>query len=120
MTARRQVAASAVRQVERGIRDLEGHLLWAAEVAGSLQAGQNFASRFGWATTDEREDLASGYTDQRLEDSRQMIDRLAQRSSALQTQYENRWQEVKTRLVLGVLLVVAVIVFASTLLLALN
>ncbi len=120
MTPRRDATAQSGQEVERGIRDLEGHLLWAAEIAGARGAGQDFASRFAWATTAEREDLADAYAEQRLEDSRQMIERVAERARVLQSQYEHRWQHVKSRLVLGALLALAAVVFASTLLLALR
>ena len=120
MTPRRHATAAAPQQVERGIRDLEGHLLWASEIAGSRRAAQHFASRFAWATTDEREDLARVYADQRLEDSHQMIDRIAERANTLQAQYEVRWQQATSRLVLGALLALTGLVFTATLLLALR
>jgi hypothetical protein len=120
VTLRRHTPTETPGHVERGIRDLEAHLLWAAEVAGSRSTAQRFASRFAWATTDEREDLARVYAHQRLEDSHQMIERVADRATTLQAQYDARWRQATSRLVLGMLLTLAAVVFIATLLTALR
>jgi hypothetical protein len=117
---RGQATAQAAHEAEAGIRDLEGHLLWAAQIADARVAAQEFAARCAWATTDERADLARLYADRRLDDSREMTDRIAERARGLQAQYEHRWREVKSRLVLGVLLTVAAVIFTSALLFALR
>jgi hypothetical protein len=120
VTRRRAAGAGAADEAEQGINDLEGHLLWAAEIAGAHGAGEQFASQFDWATTDERDDLARVYAEQRLRDSHQLIERTADRARCLRAQYEHRWQQVQSRLVLIVLLTLVAIIFVATLLCALN
>jgi hypothetical protein len=120
MSPRRRTEAQTTLEAERGIRDLEENLLWAAEMADAPEAAQEFASRFGWTTAAQRKELARAYAAQRLEHSRLMIDRVAERAHLMQTQYERRWQQAKSRLVLGLLLALAAVIFAAELLYALT
>lgn len=116
MTRLRRCADSlATLEAERGVRDLEDDLLWAAEIAHAPGAGQEFAARFGWASPAQRKELARTYAEHRLEHSRQMINRVADRAHALQAQHERRWQRARSRVLLALLLGLAAAIFAAEL-----
>ena len=92
----------------RGLAQVEGYLLWNAEVEEARKHARRFADALPWLTTAQREDVERAYTADRLAASRAALTRIATRSTALRGEYEARYRRLRTRCVAtGVVLVAA-------------
>ncbi|MEV6207978.1 hypothetical protein [Kitasatospora sp. NPDC051914] len=81
------------------LQQLEGYLLWQAELATAQRDAAAFADQFPWLTTGEREEVEEAYARERLQVSRLAVTRIAQRCRELRSEYEERYRHLKSRLV---------------------
>nr|WP_202446789.1 hypothetical protein [Streptomyces sp. SID5468] len=102
---RRFLAREGVRRREcaKGINDVEGYLLWQAEAASAAAGAEVFADRLPWLTSAQREEVVRVYTDDRLELSRAVLERIADRARSLQREYGERYRLLRIRLLGGYL-----------------
>ncbi|MBT2394460.1 hypothetical protein [Streptomyces sp. ISL-100] len=84
---------------DRGLAQLEGYLLWSAEVAEARRHADRFTEQLPWLTTAQREDVERVYTAERLAASRAMLVRVSARGTTLRAEYTERYRQLKTRCV---------------------
>ncbi|MFF3394083.1 hypothetical protein ACFYW1_24505 [Streptomyces sp. NPDC002669] len=90
----------------RGLAQLQGYLLWSAEVEEARRRAARFTDGLPWLTTAQREDVERAYTADRLAAARAALTRIATRSTALRGEYEARYRRLRKRCVAtGVVLV---------------
>ena len=103
-----------------GINQLEGYLLWQAETDRARDSAREFSARLPWLTTAQREEVERAYTQDRLEQSKAYLVRIAARCRELQREYQERYNALRRRLVivfvLGSCLTVALATVLSALL----
>ena len=85
-------------ECSQGLRQLEGYLLWEAESAAARAGAEEFADRLPWLTGAQREEVVRICTADRLEVSRAVIHRIADRARELQGEYSTRYRTLKIRL----------------------
>ncbi|GAA1519462.1 hypothetical protein [Streptomyces albidochromogenes] len=83
----------------QGLAQLEGYLLWSAEVAEARHQAGRFAEQLPWLTTAQREDVERAYTADRLAVSKAFLVRVAARSTALRAEYTERYRRLRARCV---------------------
>lgn len=83
----------------RGLAQMEGYLLWSAEVEEARRLAPRFTDQLPWLTTAQREDVARVYTADRVAVSRAMLARIVARSDELRGEYSDRYRRLKTRCV---------------------
>ncbi|MCX2970458.1 MULTISPECIES: hypothetical protein [Streptomyces] len=84
---------------EAGLRELEGYLLWQAEVGRARTRAEAFAARMPWLTTAQREEVVRLYTAEHLRLSRQYLETVAARCHALRGEYTARFAKLRRRVV---------------------
>ncbi|MFH8475549.1 hypothetical protein [Streptomyces sp. NPDC018000] len=93
----------------RGLAQLEGYLLWNAEVEEARRQAGRFTDELPWLTTAQREDVERVYTADRLAASQAMLCRISVRVTELRGEYDARYRRLKARgVAAGVVLVGAV------------
>ncbi|MEW1873514.1 hypothetical protein AB0420_36530 [Streptomyces caelestis] len=96
----------------RGLNQIEGHLLWAAEVEEARRQAARFAEELPWLTTAQREEVERVYRADRIAVSRATLVRICDRAAELRTEYEARYRWLRARCV--ALAAVAVVSGAGT------
>lgn len=91
------------------VREIEGHLLLAAARQEGRTAGARLASRLGWLTDTQREDLQAQFEAEYLTLTRASWHRTAERAEELRRDYEARYRTLCTRLLACLLLGCAVL-----------
>ncbi|MFJ7254875.1 hypothetical protein ACIQWV_20385 [Streptomyces sp. NPDC098085] len=93
----------------RGLAQLEGYLLWNAEVEEARRQADRFTDALPWLTTAQREDVRRVYTADRVAASRAMFRRIRARATELRGEYDARYRRLRARCVAaGVVFVGAV------------
>ncbi|MFI6646772.1 hypothetical protein ACIBI8_03975 [Streptomyces sp. NPDC050529] len=83
----------------RGLAQMEGYLLWNAEVEEARRRARRFTDELPWLTTAQREDVERVYTADRAAASRAMFVRVSVRAAELRGEYSERYQRLRTRCV---------------------
>ena len=97
------------------VREIEGHLLLAAARQEGRTAAERAASRLGWLTDVQREELEREFEAEYLALSRRSWQRTADRAEELRQVYERRYRALRQRLLACVLLGCAVLAAAGLL-----
>ncbi|MFD4760944.1 hypothetical protein ACFWOJ_19250 [Streptomyces sp. NPDC058439] len=93
----------------RGLAQLEGYLLWNAEVEEARRRAGRFTDELPWLTTAQREDVQRVYTADHVAASRAMLCRICARAAELRDEYDARYRRLRARCAAaGVVLVGAV------------
>ncbi|MEY7977962.1 hypothetical protein ACFW3A_09535 [Streptomyces pilosus] len=87
------------RDSARGLNQLEGHLLWAAEVDEARRRAGRFTAELPWLTTAQREEVERVYRADRIATSRETLVRIRDRAAELRTEYEGRYRQLRARCV---------------------
>ncbi|MGX1881719.1 hypothetical protein [Streptomyces sp. NPDC055287] len=87
------------KESDRGLAQLEGYLLWNAEVTEARHHAGRFTEQLPWLTTAQREDVERVYTAERLAASRAMLVRVSARATALRGEYTERYRRLRARCV---------------------
>lgn len=87
-----------------GINQLEGYLLWQAETDRARESAREFCARLPWLTSAQREEVERVYTQDRLEQSKAYLLRIAARCRELQREYQERYDVLRRRLAIAFLL----------------
>ncbi|MFG2626681.1 hypothetical protein [Streptomyces sp. NPDC048473] len=93
----------------RGLAQLEGYLLWNAEIEEARRQAGRFTDELPWLTTAQREDVARVYTADRLAASRAMLCRISARATELRGEYDARYRRLKARCVAAGVVLVGVV-----------
>ncbi|QXE38335.1 hypothetical protein KQY30_32970 [Streptomyces sp. GMY02] len=83
----------------RGLVQLEGYLLWNAEIEDARGRAARFCEQLPWLTTAQREDVERAYIADRLAASRAMLVRISERAAGLRGEYTERYRTLRTRCV---------------------
>ncbi|WP_406500288.1 hypothetical protein OG936_01095 [Streptomyces sp. NBC_00846] len=93
----------------RGLAQLEGYLLWNAEVEEARRRAGRFTDELPWLTTAQREDVQRVYAADHVAASRAMLCRICDRAAELRDEYDARYRRLRARCAAaGVVLVGAV------------
>ncbi|MFF3753093.1 hypothetical protein ACFYYH_21925 [Streptomyces sp. NPDC002018] len=90
----------------RGLVQLEGYLLWSAEVGDARARAVRFCEQLPWLTTAQREDVERVYVADRLALSKAMLVRISERAAELRDEYTERYRRLRTRCVAAAVLAV--------------
>ena len=80
------------------VNEVEGFLLLQAEWKTARREGEEFADRMPWLTAAQREEVARQYAEQRMRLTRQTLRAVMSRAHSLRREYENRYSELRDRL----------------------
>ncbi|MFG2589752.1 hypothetical protein [Streptomyces sp. NPDC048438] len=83
----------------RGLAQVEGYLLWNAEVEEARRQARRFTDALPWLTTAQREDVERVYTVDRIEACRDTLTRIAGRAHELRGEYTERYDRLRARCV---------------------
>ncbi|MEV0182208.1 hypothetical protein AB0I54_23360 [Streptomyces sp. NPDC050625] len=100
------------------VQEIEGHLLLAAARQEGRAAAARTASRLGWLTDTQREDLERHFEAEYLALARASWQRTAERAAELRHMYEARYLALRQRLVAWCVLGGALLAATSLLVLA--
>jgi len=105
---------------ERGLRQVEGFLMWHAEVAQAQRDARAFTEKLPWLTTAQREEVERVYVDDRTAASRVMFQRICDRAVELRAEYAGNYVRMKARCVAAAATVTGVVVGSDVLVLLLK
>lgn len=88
----------------RGLAQMEGYLLWNAEIAQARRRARRFTDELPWLTTAQREDVERVYTADRAAASRAMLVRVSARAAELRGEYSERYRRLRARCVAAAVL----------------
>ncbi|MER5554796.1 hypothetical protein ABT001_24510 [Streptomyces sp. NPDC002793] len=83
----------------RGLAQVEGYLLWNAEVEEARRRARLFTDALPWLTTAQREDVERVYVADRVEACRETLTRIAGRAVELRGEYTARYDRLRRRCV---------------------
>lgn len=81
----------------RGLAQLEGYLLWNAEVEDARRRAGRFAEQLPWLTRAQREDVERVYAADRVASCRETLGRITERAAELRTEYSERYRLLRQR-----------------------
>lgn len=79
--------------------EVEGYLMWHAEVVQAQRMARAFTDQLPWLTTAQREEIERVYIADRTAASRVMLERIRDRALELRHEYSARYLQVRTRCV---------------------
>ncbi|MCX5416283.1 hypothetical protein [Streptomyces sp. NBC_00059] len=83
----------------RGLAQVEGYLLWNAEVEQARREARLFTEALPWLTTAQREDVERVYVTDRVAVCRETLTRIAGRATELRGEYTARYDRLRARCV---------------------
>ncbi|MGW3441930.1 hypothetical protein ACWDB3_32635 [Streptomyces bacillaris] len=83
----------------RGLAQLEGYLLWNAEIERARAQARRFTDQLPWLTTAQREDVERVYITERVAASRDALTRVRDRAAELRGEYTARYERLRARCV---------------------
>ncbi|MEV2245595.1 hypothetical protein [Streptomyces sp. NPDC049970] len=83
----------------RGLAQVEGYLLWNAEVEEAGRQARSFTEALPWLTTAQREDVERVYVTYRMAVCRQTLTKIADRAVELRGEYTARYDRLRVRCV---------------------
>ncbi|MEU0133990.1 hypothetical protein ABZ172_08150 [Streptomyces sp. NPDC006296] len=83
----------------RGLAQMEGYLLWNAEIEEARRQARRFTDSLPWLTTAQRDDVERIYVADRVEVCRQTLTRIAGRAVELRGEYTARYDRLRARCV---------------------
>ncbi len=95
----RSVDRRIAQDIARGIAQVEGHLLWSAEMADIRRQAVRFTAQLPWLTSAQRADVERVYVTDRAAVSRAILLRVRERALALRGEYGERYARLRARCV---------------------
>ncbi|MEU1494814.1 hypothetical protein ABZ456_31780 [Streptomyces sp. NPDC005776] len=83
----------------RGLAQMEGYLLWNAEVVEARRRARRFTDELPWLTTGQRDEVERVYVADRAAASRAMLVRVSARATELRGEYSERYRRLRARCV---------------------
>jgi hypothetical protein len=83
----------------RGLAQVEGYLLWNAEIDEARRQARRFTDALPWLTTAQREDVERVYVTDRVQVCRETLTRIAGRAVELRGEYTARYDRLRARCV---------------------
>nr|WP_202451460.1 hypothetical protein [Streptomyces sp. SID4948] len=78
---------------------LEGYLMWSAEIEEADRRAGRFADQLPWLTGAQRADVERLYSAEHLVAARGTLTRIADRTQGLRVEYAERYRELRARCV---------------------
>ncbi|MCX4450904.1 hypothetical protein ACIOEZ_18960 [Streptomyces sp. NPDC087866] len=100
----RRAAGGPDTESARGLAQMEGYLLWNAEVEQAHRLARRFTDQLPWLTTAQREDVERVYSAERTAESRAMLVRISARALQLRGEYTERYRRLRARCVAAAVL----------------
>ncbi|WP_431963764.1 hypothetical protein [Actinacidiphila sp. bgisy160] len=91
-------SAAGAPAIADGIAACEDFLSWHADISDAENAARDYADRMPWLTTGQRHEVVRLYVADRLGLIRAMRTRVAERESALHSEYGRRCEALRNRL----------------------
>ncbi|WP_307128760.1 hypothetical protein [Streptomyces sp. B1I3] len=91
----------------RGLAQVEGYLLWNAEVEEARRQAGLFTAQLPWLTTAQREDVERVYVADRVVVCRESLTRIVGRAAELRGEYTARYERLRARCVAASVMAVA-------------
>ncbi|GAA2295115.1 hypothetical protein OKJ48_11135 [Streptomyces kunmingensis] len=88
---------STEQDVESGLRQMEGYLLWTSKLDETRAQAEGFTQRLPWLTTAQREEVERVFTEERLAFHQAALVQLAERARELRGEYNERYARLKAR-----------------------
>ncbi|QNE73339.1 hypothetical protein F0344_00705 [Streptomyces finlayi] len=88
----------------RGLAQLEGYLLWNAEVEDARRRAGRFAEQLPWLTGAQREDVERVYMADRMATCGETLGRISERAAELRGEYSERYRLLRNRCLAAVVL----------------
>ncbi|MFD9421310.1 MULTISPECIES: hypothetical protein [unclassified Streptomyces] len=98
----------------RGLAQMEGYLLWNAEVEEARREARRFTGQLPWLTTAQREDVERVYLMDRMTLCRESLTRVSGRAAELRGEYTERYEQLRARCVAASGLAVSAVIGACT------
>lgn len=95
----RRGSVEADEESARGLAQVEGYLLWNAEVEEARRRAGRFTEQLPWLTTAQREDVERVYVADRVALCRESLTRVADRAVELRGEYTARYGRLRARCV---------------------
>ncbi|MEU5716148.1 hypothetical protein AB0G71_10230 [Streptomyces sp. NPDC020403] len=86
-------------ETARGLAQVEGYLLWNAEVEEARRQAGRFTDQLPWLTAAQREDVERVYVTDRVAVCREALTRIAGRATELRGEYTARYERLRARCV---------------------
>ncbi|MFD7748913.1 hypothetical protein ACFV2V_24435 [Streptomyces sp. NPDC059698] len=83
----------------RGLVQLEGFLLWSAEVEQARRQARRFTEQLPWLTTAQCEDVERVFITERVAAARESLTRVRDRADELRAEYAGRYARLRARCV---------------------
>ncbi|MFD3799286.1 hypothetical protein [Streptomyces californicus] len=83
----------------RGLAQLEGFLLWNAEVERARRRACRFTDQLPWLTTAQREDVERVFVAEHVITARESLIRVRDRAEELRAEYSGRYNRLRARCV---------------------
>ncbi|MFH9609631.1 hypothetical protein [Streptomyces sp. NPDC017448] len=83
----------------RGLVQLEGFLLWSAEVEQARRQARRLTEQLPWLTTAQREDVERVFIVERVTAARETLSRIRDRADELREEYTGRYARLRARCV---------------------
>ncbi|MFE9913182.1 hypothetical protein [Streptomyces clavifer] len=93
----------------RGLAQVEGYLLWNAEVEEARRRAVRFTEQLPWLTTAQRENVERVYVTDRVAACRESLTKVADRAAELRGEYTARYDRLRARCVAVSALTVGVV-----------
>ncbi|MET9494130.1 hypothetical protein [Streptomyces sp. NPDC006552] len=88
---------STEQDIESGLLQMEGYLLWTSKTAETRAQAEDFTGRLPWLTTAQREEVERVFTEERLAFHKAALVQLAARAHELRGEYDERYARLKAR-----------------------
>jgi hypothetical protein len=83
----------------RGMAQLEGYLMWNAEIEEADRRAGRFADQLPWLTSAQRADVERLYSAEHLVAARGTLTRIADRTHDVRAEYAERYRRLRARCV---------------------
>ncbi|MFI8437254.1 hypothetical protein ACIGJO_26640 [Streptomyces sp. NPDC079020] len=98
----------------RGLAQLEGYLLWNAEIEEARRQARRLTGQLPWLTTAQREDVERVYLMERMAGCRESLTRITGRAAELRGEYTERYEQLRARCVAASVVAVSAVSGACT------
>ncbi|WP_306319521.1 MULTISPECIES: hypothetical protein [unclassified Streptomyces] len=91
--------SSTEQDVDAGIQQMEGYLLWNSKVTEAHEQAEAFTDRLDWLTGAQREEVQRVFVEERLAFHKAALGQIVARAAELREEYGKRYERLKARCV---------------------
>ncbi|GGO99830.1 hypothetical protein [Wenjunlia tyrosinilytica] len=86
------------RAIAAGVNEIEGYLLWQAQVARARAGARDFSARLPWLTTAQRMEVERVHYEDQLVNAQAAVKAVAERCREVRKEYEEVYRNLRRRL----------------------